>query len=45
VPWAEIAFRTVAATLHHFFADRARGSFGVHTESIGPGTVPRVNAA
>jgi len=46
VPWGEIAFRTVAATLRHFFADRARGSFGVHTESIGPGTpAPRASAA
>jgi len=46
MPWAEIAFRTVAATLHPFFADRARGSFGVHTESIEPGmAAPRASAA
>jgi hypothetical protein len=36
VPWNEIAFRTVASTLRHFFSDRARGSFGVHTEAIQP---------
>jgi ADP-ribose pyrophosphatase YjhB (NUDIX family) len=36
VPWPELAFRTVAATLRHYFADRARGSFGVHTEAIVP---------
>ncbi len=36
IPWSEIAFRTVASTLRHFFSDRARGSFGVHTEAIEP---------
>ena len=38
VPWDEIAFRTVRATLQHFFADRRRGRFGdhgVHCEDIG----------
>lgn len=34
IPWEEIAFRTVAMTLRHFFADRARGSFGLHTEAL-----------
>jgi len=34
IPWDEIAFRTVAATLRHFFSDRASGRFGVHTEAI-----------
>ena len=34
VPWDELAFRTVATTLRRYFEDRARGSFGVHTESI-----------
>ena len=29
IPWEEIAFRTVAATLRHFFADRRRGEFGI----------------
>jgi ADP-ribose pyrophosphatase YjhB (NUDIX family) len=34
IPWEEIAFRTVAATLRHFFADRKRGAWGIHVESI-----------
>jgi ADP-ribose pyrophosphatase YjhB (NUDIX family) len=34
IPWKEIAFRTVAATLKHWFADRARGSFAFHAEDI-----------
>ena len=32
VPWKDIAFRTVGLTLKHWFADRARGSFGFHAE-------------
>lgn len=36
IPWEEIAFRTVAMTLRHFFADRARGSFELHTEAVTP---------
>ncbi|MDP2004651.1 MAG: NUDIX hydrolase [Rubrivivax sp.] len=34
VPWDELAFRTVRLTLEHFFADRRRGSFGVHAGDI-----------
>ncbi|HYX65763.1 MAG TPA: NUDIX hydrolase [Burkholderiales bacterium] len=34
IPWKDIAFRTVAATLRHWFADRTRGSFGFHAEDI-----------
>jgi len=34
VPWKEIAFRTVAATLGHWFADRKRGAFGFHAEDL-----------
>jgi len=34
IPWEEIAFRTVAATLRHFFSDRVSGEFGTHIESI-----------
>jgi ADP-ribose pyrophosphatase YjhB (NUDIX family) len=34
IPWEEIAFRTVAATLRHYFADRRRGEFGTHIEAI-----------
>ena len=37
VPWEDLAFRTVAATLRHFFADRARGEYGIHIEAIVPG--------
>jgi ADP-ribose pyrophosphatase YjhB (NUDIX family) len=34
VPWKDIAFRTVGLTLKHWFADRARASFGFHTEDL-----------
>jgi ADP-ribose pyrophosphatase YjhB (NUDIX family) len=34
IPWEEIAFRTVAATLRHYFDDRRRGAFGIHIEAI-----------
>ena len=37
VPWDEIAFRTVRATLQRYFDDRRRGAFGtfgVHCEDI-----------
>lgn len=34
IPWQELAFRTVAQTLRLFFADRARGEFGTHVQSI-----------
>ena len=34
MPWKEIAFRTVGLTLKHWFADRARGSFGFHAEDV-----------
>jgi ADP-ribose pyrophosphatase YjhB (NUDIX family) len=36
IPWPELAFRTVSTTLRHYFADRAIGHFGVHTEAIAP---------
>ncbi|MDP3030904.1 MAG: NUDIX hydrolase [Rhodocyclaceae bacterium] len=36
IPWDDIAFRTIAMTLRHFFADRAAGSFGFHVEAIAP---------
>ena len=44
IPWEEIAFRTVAATLRHFFADRARGEFGLHTEAIVAGAPPHAGS-
>ena len=34
IPWKDIAFRTVATTLRHWFADRTRGTFGFHAEDI-----------
>ena len=34
MPWNDIAFRTVGLTLKHWFADRARNSFGFHAEDI-----------
>jgi ADP-ribose pyrophosphatase YjhB (NUDIX family) len=34
IPWKEVAFRTVAATLKHWFADRGRGAFAFHAEDI-----------
>ena len=34
IPWKEIAFRTVGATLRHWFADRGRSSFGFHAEDF-----------
>ena len=34
IPWKELAFRTVAATLRHWFADRSRGGFTFHAEDI-----------
>jgi ADP-ribose pyrophosphatase YjhB (NUDIX family) len=34
IPWQDIAFRTVGATLRHWFADRRRGAFGFHAEDI-----------
>jgi ADP-ribose pyrophosphatase YjhB (NUDIX family) len=34
IPWDELAFRTVSVTLRHYFADRARGHFELHTGTI-----------
>jgi ADP-ribose pyrophosphatase YjhB (NUDIX family) len=34
IPWKDIAFRTVATTLRHWFADRTRGAFRFHAEDI-----------
>jgi ADP-ribose pyrophosphatase YjhB (NUDIX family) len=38
IPWEEIAFRTIAVTLRHFFADRAHGRFELHAEALPPQT-------
>ena len=34
IPWDEIAFRTVKATLEHYFADRRAGHFSIHAIDI-----------
>jgi ADP-ribose pyrophosphatase YjhB (NUDIX family) len=34
IPWEQVAFRTVAATLRYWFADRGRGAFSFHAEDI-----------
>src|SRR2546421_5133420 len=34
IPWDQIAFRTVATTLRHWFADRRRGAFAFHAEDL-----------
>ncbi len=36
IPWEHIAFRTIAVTLRHFFADRRAGEFRFHTGDIAP---------
>lgn len=37
IPWDEIAFRTIAMTLKHYFADRRAGRFDFHTGEISLG--------
>jgi ADP-ribose pyrophosphatase YjhB (NUDIX family) len=34
IPWDEIAFRTIALTLRHYFADRRTGTFEFHVGDI-----------
>jgi ADP-ribose pyrophosphatase YjhB (NUDIX family) len=34
IPWDDIAFRTIALTLRHYFADRRAGAFGFHTGDV-----------
>ena len=36
IPWEQIAFRTVEATLRAYFRDRAQGGFGFHMGDIVP---------
>jgi ADP-ribose pyrophosphatase YjhB (NUDIX family) len=36
IPWDEIAFRTVAMTLRHYFADRRAGGFGFYSAELPP---------
>ena len=40
IPWEQIAFRTIALTLRHFFEDRRRGQWAFHTGRIGPPPAP-----
>lgn len=40
IPWDDIAFRTIALTLRHFFDDRRTRSWSFHRSSIGPPTSP-----
>jgi ADP-ribose pyrophosphatase YjhB (NUDIX family) len=36
IPWNEIAFRTITATLRHFYTDRKNGLFQLHAGEILP---------
>jgi ADP-ribose pyrophosphatase YjhB (NUDIX family) len=36
IPWEEIAFRTIAMTLRHYFTDRRAGAFLFHTGDLTP---------
>lgn len=36
IPWDEIAFRTIALTLKHYFEDRRSGVFGFHPGDLPP---------
>ena len=36
IPWKQIAFRTVSATLKHLYGDRKAGTMGFHTGEILP---------
>ena len=36
IPWADIAFRSVAYCLERYFEDMARGEFGFHETELGP---------
>lgn len=40
IPWDEMAFRTVAETLKHYFADRKRGAFTLHMGDMPPPPAP-----
>lgn len=40
IPWDQIAFRTIALTLRHFFEDRRRGEWSFHTGSIDVPSTP-----
>jgi len=46
IPWDDLAFRSVSTALKLFFADRARGSFQIHSDTLlrGPEPVSAVAA-
>jgi ADP-ribose pyrophosphatase YjhB (NUDIX family) len=41
IPWEQIAFRSIALTLRHFFDDRRRGAWSFHTASLTPPPAPQ----
>ena len=36
IPWKELAFRTISATMRHYFADRRNGPYRLHADEILP---------
>ncbi len=38
IPWEQLAFRPVRYTLEHYFADRKRGQFKLHSGDLAPPT-------
>jgi len=36
IPWDDLAFRSVTLCLRHYFEDRAKGSFTLHTADLPP---------
>lgn len=36
IPWEQLAFRTVSTTLRHYYEDRVRREFSVHTGEVHP---------
>ena len=36
IPWQEIAFRTIAATLKHYYSDRSQGTYRFHAGEVLP---------
>lgn len=36
IPWTELAFRTISATLKHYYSDRRQGAWRLHADDIEP---------
>ena len=34
IPWKDLAFRTISATLKHYFVDRKQGAYRLHADEI-----------